>query len=175
MRGQGKSPDRHSLSWILWSWLGAFAGIGLVGYIQQLVPLSSMDNIFLIGSFGASAVLIYGTPQVPYSQPRNLLGGHFFSALAGVAVVQWLDIPIELQAALAVSLSIVLMHLTRTLHPPGGASALIAVVGSEKVHQLGFMYVLKPVMSSIIIMLLVALLVNNLSSDKGRHYPKCWW
>lgn len=175
MRGTGKSPARHSMGWMLWSWLGAFLGIGLVAYAQKIIPMSAMDNIFLIGSFGASAVLIYGTPHVPYAQPRNLVGGHLFSALTGVAVVQFLNIPIELQAALAVSSSIFLMHLTRTLHPPGGATALIAVIGSHHIHQLGFAYVLKPVMSGVFILLLVALLVNNLSSDKGRHYPKCWW
>lgn len=175
MRGKGKTPAGQSLGWMLWSWLGAFLGIGLVGYAQKMIPLSVMDNIFLIGSFGASAVLIYGTPHVPYAQPRNLVGGHLISALTGVAVVQFLHIPIELQAALAVSTSIFLMHLTRTIHPPGGASALIAVVGSQHIQQLGFMYVLKPVLSGAVIMLLVAILVNNLSSDKARHYPKSWW
>ena len=175
MRGSGKCGARHSLSWIFWSWVGSFAGILLVAFFNKLLPISAVDNIFLIGSFGASAVLIYGTPHVPYAQPRNLIGGHFISALTGVAIAQYLNIPIEFQAALAVSVSIVFMHVTRTLHPPGGASALIAIIGTDKVHDLGFMYAFTPVFSSALIMLLVALLVNNIRHDEERHYPKCWW
>jgi len=175
MRGQGKCAPRHSFSWIFWSWVGSFAGILLVASMDNLFAIPATDNIFLIGSFGASAVLIYGTPHVPYAQPRNLIGGHFISALTGVAIVQYLNIPIEFQAALAVSLAIVLMHATRTIHPPGGASALIAIIGSERVHELGFMYAFAPVLSGAVIMLFVALIVNNLRHDEERHYPKCWW
>ncbi len=175
MRGSGKCAPRHSLSWIFWSWVGSFLGILLVGSVNKLFDLSVTDNIFLIGSFGASAVLIYGTPHVPYAQPRNLIGGHFISALTGVAIVQFLAIPVEFQAALAVSLAIVFMHISRTIHPPGGASSLIAVIGSNKVHALGFSYAVAPVLSGAILMLLVALLVNNLRHDEERHYPRCWW
>ena len=175
MRGPGKCGARHSLSWIFWSWIGSFLGILAVAFFNKLLPISPSDSVLLIGSFGASAVLIYGTPHVPYAQPRNLIGGHFISALTGVAIAQYLDIPIEFQAALAVSLSIVLMHASRTLHPPGGASALIAIIGSEQIQDLGFMYVLQPVLSGAIIMLVIALLINNLRHDEERHYPKCWW
>jgi CBS domain-containing membrane protein len=175
MRGSGKCAPRHSLSWIFWSWVGAFLGILLVAMFSKIFPISATDSIFLIGSFGASAVLIYGTPHVPYAQPRNLIGGHFISALIGVAIVQYLPLPIEFQAAFAVSLAIVFMHVTRTIHPPGGASALIAVIGSPQVHSLGFMYAFAPVLSGAAIMLIVALLVNNLRHDEERHYPRCWW
>jgi len=175
MRGSGDCAPRHSFGWIFWSWIGSFLGILVVAYFNKLLPISAMDNIFLIGSFGASAVLIYGTPHVPYAQPRNLVGGHFISALTGVAIAHYLEIPLELQAALAVSLSIVLMHITRTIHPPGGATALIAVIGGTQLHDLGFMYAFTPVLSGALIMLIVALLVNNLRNDEERHYPKCWW
>jgi CBS domain-containing membrane protein len=77
-------------------------------------------------------------------------------------------------AALAVSLAIVVMHFTRTLHPPGGATALIAVIGGQKVHDLGYIYVLSPVLTSAMLMLLVALCVNNLSANPKRHYPVYW-
>jgi CBS-domain-containing membrane protein len=65
------------------------------------------------------------------------------------------------------------MHATRTLHPPGGATALIFVMGSPKIHHLGYLYVLIPVGAGVAIMLLVALLVNNLSPR--RRYPEFWW
>jgi len=79
-----------------------------------------------------------------------------------------------LACALAVSLSIALMYLTRTLHPPAGATALIAVIGGENVHQLGFLYALMPVFLGTVLLLIVALVVNNLSTDPKRHYPVYW-
>ncbi|HSI77294.1 MAG TPA: HPP family protein, partial [Lunatimonas sp.] len=92
-----------------------------------------MENIFLIGSFGATAVLVYGAIQSPLAQPRNLLGGHILSAIIGVSVYKMMPEIIWITAPLAVSLSILTMQYTRTLHPPGGATALIAVVGTEKI------------------------------------------
>ena len=80
-----------------------------------------------------------------------------------------------LACALAVSVSIAVMHLTRTLHPPGGATALIAVIGGDSIQQLGYYYVISPVLLGASIMLLVGLLVNNLSRNPKRHYPVYWW
>ena len=108
-----------------------------------------------------------------FSQPRNLLGGHIVSAMIGVTVFMLIKEP-ALASAAAVSLAIMAMHLTRTLHPPGGATALIAVIGGDKVHALGYTYVLFPVLVGSLIMLLIALLVNNLSTNPKRHYPTYW-
>ena len=77
-----------------------------------------------------------------------------------------------LAASVAVATAIAMMHLTKTLHPPGGATALIAVIGSNKIHALGFLYVLVPVGTGVLVMLSVALLVNNI--PKSRRYPKFW-
>jgi CBS-domain-containing membrane protein len=126
----------------------------------------------LIGSFGASAVLVYGAIKSPLAQPRNLVGGHVLSALVGVACQQLFHSTLWLAAALAVSTAIAVMHATRTLHPPGGATALIAVIGGDKIHSLGFMNALFPVGGGALIMLIVALLVNNLPSS--RRYPESW-
>ncbi|MEO5376435.1 MAG: HPP family protein [Magnetococcus sp. DMHC-6] len=146
-------------------------GIGLVGWLDHFY-LSGTDLTLMIGSFGASAVLIYGAPASPLAQPRNLLGGHLFSALVGVTIFKIFSAQPWLAAALAVSLAIVVMHLTSTLHPPGGATALIAVIGSHKIHALGFIYALIPVLLGAFLMLIVAVGVNNLA--KNRHYP-LWW
>ena len=92
-------------------------------------------------SFGASAVLLYGAPQVPFSQPRNVLGGHMLSCAVGVACHQLISLPMGspwLAAPVAVAGSIMLMHSTRSLHPPAGGTTLIAVLGSEQLHALGF-------------------------------------
>lgn len=172
MKGTSKCPPRKPLHKVIWSWIGSFLGIYLVFTIGKF--LTSIDSLFLIGSFGASAVLIYGAPLAEFSQPRNLVGGHFISAIIGVTVFILLgDFP-SLAAPMAVSLAIAVMHLTRTLHPPGGATALIAVIGGDRVHSLGYVYVLSPVFLGSIIMLLVALLVNNMSTDAKRHYPVYW-
>jgi CBS-domain-containing membrane protein len=74
---------------------------------------------------------------------------------------------------MAVATAIALMHLTRSLHPPGGATALIAVVGSQRIHDLGYLYVLAPVGIGVLILLFVALLVNNLCPN--RRYPEVWF
>lgn len=152
----------------VWTFIGAFVGIGLIGYIQSsYLPVD--DNTFLVGSFGASAVLIYGVVNSPLAQPRNLIGGHVLSALLGVTVNYLVPIP-WLGAALAVSGSIVLMQVTKTLHPPGGATALIAVIGSEDVERLGYLYVFNPILTGVSILLLVALVFNNVTVN--RSYPK---
>ena len=174
IRGVNKtpSPARVGMKEIFWSWLGSFFGIGLVSFLDTHY-FSPGDWALLIGSFGASAVLIYGAPTAPLAQPRNLVGGHIVSAIVGVAVFHWIGTVPWLAAALAVSLAIVAMHWTVTLHPPGGATALIAVIGSDKLHALGFYYVLAPVGLGSLLLLLVAILVNNLTST--RHYPLYWW
>lgn len=151
-----------------WTFLGSFLGIGTIGFINSRF-LQSSDNLFLIGSFGASSVLIYGAINSPLSQPRNLVGGHLICAIIGVIIQKAAPGELWLSAALAVSLSIIAMQVTKTLHPPGGATALIAVIGSEKIQNLGFMYILSPVLSGVLILLLIALVVNNISSS--RIYP----
>jgi CBS-domain-containing membrane protein len=75
-------------------------------------------------------------------------------------------------SALSVSTAIAAMHMTKTLHPPGGATALIAVIGSQKIHDLGYLYVVIPVGLGALIMLIVALLVNNIPAK--RKYPEFW-
>jgi len=151
-----------------WTFLGAFFGIGVIAFIQG-VYFTESDNLFLIGSFGASSVLIYGVIQSPLAQPRNLVGGHLVSALTGVTIAQILPDIVWLTAPLAVSLSIIAMQHTKTLHPPGGATALMAVTGSAKIKALGYLYVVFPVLTGVIILLLVALIVNNMTSH--RKYP----
>ncbi len=151
-----------------WTFLGAFIGIGAIGVIQG-GHFGEMDNVFLIGSFGASAVLIFGATNSPLAQPRNLIGGHLVSALVGVTIHKLISDELWLSSALAVSLSIVCMQISKTMHPPGGATALIANIGSEKIKNLGYQYVISPVGTGVFILLLVALIVNNI--PKHRDYP----
>jgi CBS-domain-containing membrane protein len=152
----------------LFTFLGAFFGIGIIGFLNSKYMLLN-DNLFLIGSFGASSVLIYGAINSPLAQPRNLIGGHLVCALVGVTVHILIPNGLWLASALAVAFSIVMMQITKTMHPPGGATALIANIGSEKIKALGYMYVLSPVLSGVLILFIVALIFNNLTPN--RRYP----
>lgn len=151
-----------------WSFLGSFIGIGLIAYSQSQQFLHQ-DVVYLIGSFGASSVLVYGIIESPFSQPRNLIGGHLISAFIGVTVEHLLPNTMFLAAPLAVSLSVVVMQITKTLHPPGGATALIAIISSEQIKDLGYWYVLSPVLSGVLILFFTALIFNNMTSV--RRYP----
>jgi len=152
----------------LWTFIGAFVGIGSIAFIQS-ISFSKIENIFLIGSFGASSVLIYGAIQSPLAQPRNLIGGHLISAFIGVTIYKLLPDILWITAPLAVSLSIVVMQMTKTLHPPGGATALIAIIGTDKIKELGYWYILSPVLTEVLVLLIVALIFNNITNH--RHYP----
>ena len=152
----------------LWTFIGAFIGIASLGYLQG-TQFGNTDNILLIGSFGATAVLIFGATNSPLAQPRNLIFGHLLSAIIGVSIYKLIPDNMWLSSALSVSLSIVVMQITKSLHPPGGATALIANIGSEKIKALGFYYVLSPVLSGVLILFTVAVIVNNI--PKNRNYP----
>lgn len=171
MKGGTKAPSGVGGAELAWSWLGSAIGIGLCAYLSARW-FEPRDLTLLIGSFGASAVLAYGAIKSPLAQPRNLVGGHVLSGLVGVSCYLLFGNTIWLASAMAVSLAIVAMLATRTLHPPGGATALIAVVGGPKIHALGFLYAFLPAGAGALVLMLVALLVNNLS--KNRKYPEYW-
>jgi len=162
-----RSPRIRPLQ-ILAAWLGAFAGIAALVLLVELFPKM---QLLVIGSFGASAVLLFAAPGAPFSQPRNLIGGHVVSAIVGVACYRYLPDLLVVQEATAVATAIVLMMATRTVHPPGGATALIAVIGPDAVHGLGWAFVF-PVLVGALLLLLVAIVSNNLFA-RGS-YPDRW-
>jgi len=150
------------------AWLGAFGGIAALVLLVELFPRM---QLLVIGSFGASAVLLFAAPRAPFSQPRNLVGGHLISAVAGIACYRYLPDLLFVPEAAAVATAIALMMLTRTIHPPGGATALIAVIGPEAVRGLGWAYVF-PVLVGALLLMLVAIVSNNLL-ERGS-YPDRW-
>lgn len=172
MKGGAKSPPGVGLSEVLWSGLGSVIGIAICGYLSSRF-FEPRDLTLIIGSFGASAVLVYAAIKSPLAQPRNLIGGHVLSGLVGVASYQLLGDTLWVAAAFSVAGAIMTMLVTKTLHPPGGATALIAVIGGKKVHDIGFLYAFLPAGAGALILLIVALLVNNLS--KNRRYPEYWF
>jgi CBS-domain-containing membrane protein len=171
MKGGAKSPPGVGFAEVLWSWLGAVIGVGICGYLSANY-FEPKDLTLLIGSFGASAVLVYGAIKSPLAQPRNLVGGHIIAGIIGVACYKAFGATPWMAGALAASLAIVAMLLTKTLHPPAGATALIAVIGGDKIHNLGFLYAFVPAGLGALVLLTVALLVNNLS--RNRKYPEYW-
>ena len=171
MKGKIPVPPRTNVSEVIWSWIGTFLGIMAVACISYNV-LDGTGYTMIIGSFGASAVLIYGAIKSPLAQPRNLIGGHILSAIVGVTSYNLFHDHMWLATSCAVATAVALMHLTRTLHPPGGATALIAVIGGKTIHDLGYMYALVPAGAGAAVMLIIALVVNNI--PKTRSYPEYW-
>ena len=150
-----------SLRYAIWSFISATVGILAICEVTIMV-----GHPLLIGSFGASAVLLFGATESPLSQPRNLVGGHLVSAVVAVIIVAIFG-STPLSMAISVGLAIFVMNLTHTTHPPGGATALIGVqsaVGPE--------YILLPVLAGALIPLATAIITNNLVYH--RSYPEHW-
>ncbi|OIP91524.1 MAG: hypothetical protein AUK26_06705 [Syntrophaceae bacterium CG2_30_58_14] len=172
MKGGAKSPPGVGLGEVLWALIGAVIGMCICEYLSARY-FEPKELTLVIGPLGASAVLAYGAIRSPFSQPRNLVGGHIVSGLVGVSCHQLFGGTPWMAAALAVSVALAAMMVTKTMHPPGGATALIAVIGGPKVHALGFLYPFVPTGLGALILLAVALLVNNLS--RNRRYPQYWF
>ena len=145
-----------------WAFVGSFTGIAIVTYLTFLqgIPV-------LVASLGASACLIYGAPTAPFAQPRNAIAGHVLSAVIGVIVYQ-LAGSYWYTAAFSVGLAVAAMVGTRTIHPPAGATALIAVITGQ-----GWLFPLLPVGVGICILVFVGIGINNLAAK--RQYPCYWW
>ncbi|BCN94207.1 hypothetical protein THMIRHAM_19920 [Thiomicrorhabdus immobilis] len=123
----------------------------------------------IIASMGASAVLLFAVPNGPLSQPWPVFGGHLFAAFIGVSCALLIQDPL-LAASSAVGLTIGVMYYLNCIHPPGGATALTAVVGGETIHQMGYQFLLTPVLLNIISILMIAVLFNALFH--WRRYPQ---
>ena len=156
----GPRPEM-SLRYALWSFISGVAGILAIIKATTLV-----GHPLLIGSFGASAVLLFGATDSSFSQPRNLVGGHLVSSTVAVIIVALMG-STPLAMALGVGLAIFVMNLTHTTHPPGGATALIGIQGGA-----GPEFILVPVLLGAAILLVTAIFTNNVVFH--RSYPKHW-
>jgi len=157
---------------IMWSFIGSFAAMLLLAWCNTVV-FGRTDNLLLMGTFGASAMLLFGAPQVPFAQPRNVIGGHVVSALVGITVFKLCGDASFIAPALGVAGAIAAMHATGTLHPPGGGTALMMATGDRAVVLYGYLATLYPVATATAILVAVALITNNLARD--RRYPVSWW
>ncbi|WP_277268825.1 HPP family protein, partial [Pantoea septica] len=142
-------------------------GLGLT--ITSLIShwLLGQVNLWFVAPMGASAVLLFGIPNSPLAQPWSIVGGNMVAAAIGVTAA--MTIPsAPLACGVAACLAIAVMFQLRCLHPPSGAVALTAILGGGHVHQLGYHYILTPILLNSLCLALLAILFNNLA---GRRYP----
>jgi len=147
--------------------LGGAIGIGLIALISYQFTGAS-GAALIVPSMGASAVLVFAIPHGKLSQPWPLIGGSLVSAIIGVSCFKMIPDPF-LAAGLAVGVSIGAMHLLGCIHPPGGATALVAVIGGPVITDLGYGYVMVPILLNVMIIFLIAIGFNSLFP--WRRYP----
>lgn len=147
--------------------LGTLICIGLTGLVcglyfgpDPLLPL-------IVAPIGASAVLLFAVPASPLAQPWPIIGGNTISALVGVAVMQIVPDPL-FATGIAVALAIIVMSFTRSLHPPGGAAALTAVIGGPAVIKAGFLFAFVPIALNSVLLVLLGVIFHKLTR---RAYP----
>lgn len=160
--GGATCPPRATMSDIISAWIGGAVAIAIVAYGSTLA-LSPL----VLGSFGASCVLLFGFPDSPFSQPRNVIGGHFLASLVGLLFLyfvgtQWWGM------ALAAASGIAIMQLTRTVHPPAGSNPVIVMLTAPS-----WQFLITPTLVGAVLLVIVALFLNNLR--EGRSYPKYWY
>ncbi len=150
--------------------VGAALGIALTMLVCALAPLGVADLPLIVAPIGASAVLVFAVPASPLAQPWPVIGGNVLSTLVGVAAFH--AIPnAALAAGLAVGGAILVMSLLRCLHPPGGAAALTAVIGSQSIHVAGYGFAFMPVAINSVVLVAVALLFHRVTGHSYPHRP----
>ena len=159
--GSAKYQPRFALQQILFSYIGSFIGIAALAYLT-----TNSGYPLIAAPFGAAAVLLFAAPDSPLAQPRNCIVGNFLSGLVSLVMVHLFGSEPWVMA-LAVATAIKVMQLTKTLHPPGGAVALVGVMSKA-----GWSFLLTPVLAGSIILVLCTVAFNNLMP--GRSYPKHW-
>ncbi len=162
LKGDGAvRPPRPALRAIALAWLGGFLAIGAVAWLTESAGAS-----LVLGSFGATCVLAFGFPDVPFSQPRHIVGGHFIASLTGLLFLQIAG-PCWWGMALATATAIAAMMATRTVHPPAGSNPVIVFLTAP-----GWDFLIFPTLGGALIVLAIALLHNNLT--RPARYPKYW-
>ena len=149
---------------IIQSTLAGIFSIITIGVLTVLTYKTSY-GIFLIASFGSTMVLLYGYPESPFAQPKNIILGHFLTALIGIIFLNFSPLPIFLNIPLAVGFGVMFMILFKVTHPPAGGNPIIVIIGS-----VSFDYLLTPVLIGSIIVVLFGVIINKFLFKK--EYPK---
>ena len=149
---------------IIQSTLAGIFSIITIGVLTVLTYKTTY-GIFLIASFGSTMVLLYGYPESPFAQPKNIILGHFLTALIGIIFLNFVPLPIFLNIPLAVGFGVMFMILFKVTHPPAGGNPIIVIIGS-----VSFDYLLTPVLIGSIIVVMFGVIINKFLFKK--EYPK---
>ncbi len=162
LRGDGADlPPRHAPRLIGIAALGGFFATAVVAGLTE-----GIDELLVLGSFGATCVLVFGYPDVPFSQPRNIVGGHVLSTLCGLVAVEVFGTSFWV-AGVGVAAAIAVMMATRTVHPPAGSNPVIVFLATP-----GWDFLFLPTLIGALLVVAVAVAYNNLSRE--ARYPKYW-
>ena len=143
--------------------IAGFFSAFTIGVLTVLTYKSTL-GYFIAGSFGSSMVLLFGFPESPFAQPKNVFFGHLCTALVGVIFVNLVPLPIYINIALGVGAGVFFMILLNIVHPPAGGNPIIVIIGSAS-----YDYLISPIIFGCIIILLIAILVNKFLLQK--NYP----
>ena len=141
---------------------GFFSTITIGGL--TVLTYKSTLGYFIAGSFGSSMVLLFGFPESPFAQPKNVFFGHLVTALVGVIFVNYIPMPIYINIAIAVGTGVFLMIIFNIFHPPAGGNPIIVIIGSAS-----YDYLINPIIFGCIIILLLAIIINKYLLQK--NYP----
>lgn len=162
LRGDGAAlPPRPSKKSVAIAWLGGAITIAACASLT-----TALSTMLVLGSFGASCVLVFGYPDVPFSQPRNVLFGHILSSAIGLLGMHLFG-PTWWGMAISVGTAIAMMMVTRTVHPPAGSNPVIVFLSNP-----GWNFLLFPTAVGALVIVAVALLYNN--ATRSARYPKYW-
>ena len=143
--------------------LAGIFSIITIGILTSLTYKTEF-GVFLLASFGSSMVLLYGYPESPFAQPKNVFFGHLVTAVVGLVVLYFIPLPLFMTIPLAVGLGVGLMILFNVTHPPAGGNPIIVIVGS-----VSFDYLFSPVITGTIIIAIFAIIINRFILKKS--YP----
>ena len=132
--------------------------------ILTLLTYKTEYGVFLIASFGSSMVLLYGYPESPFAQPKNIFFGHLATSLAGIFVLYFIPFPLYINLPIAVGAGVALMIMLNITHPPAGGNPIIVIMGSVSLD-----YIINPIISGTIIVLIFGVILNRFILKK--KYP----
>ena len=143
--------------------IAGFFSACTIGVLTVLTYKSTL-GYFIAGSFGSSMVLLFGFPESPFAQPKNVFFGHLITAIVGVIFVNYIPLPIYINIALGVGAGVFFMILLNVVHPPAGGNPIIVIIGSAS-----YDYLISPIIFGCILILLLAILINKYLLKK--NYP----
>ena len=148
---------------ILKASLAGFFSFITIGFLTFLTYETSL-GMFLIASFGSSMVLLFGFPESPFAQPKNIFFGHFLTSLIGILFLNYINLPIFITIALAVGAGVFLMIFFNVVHPPAGGNPIIVIIGG-----VSYEYIINPIIFGCLIVLFFGVILNKFILKK--KYP----